>query len=247
MMRWQCTLFQQVWPAVVVLASVALGLAMQADPLLGQDEERIPTVAAGTPAVLFPVQAARPTAGGAWPGGALNENDVLETLEAEFEFAFGEEDDAVSWVLPDAAVRRLRSNPTIGVDPYRVAYHGLLRKPKKEEQIYEPLHTQLRHVAALFDARIVVLPLLVWYERAEELDEEGELADDEEKEEAEQEDNPDASKEPQGRGVMLVAVIDIRRSTVLWHGEIRGELAPVSSSKLLTTLALAVADQLVPS
>ena len=241
MMRWRCTRFQQVWPAVVVSASVALGLAMQADPLLGQDEERIPTVAAGTPAVLFPVQAARPTAGGAWPGGALNEKDVLEKLEAEFEFAFGEEDDAVSWVLPDAVVRRLRSNPMIDVDPYRVAYHGLLRKPKKEEQIYEPLHTQLRYVAALFDARIVVLPLLVWYERAEELDEKGELVDDDEKEEA------DAETEPQGRGVMLVAVIDIRRSSVLWHGEIRGELAPVSSSKLLTTLALAVADQLVPS
>jgi len=245
-MRWRSNRFHQVWSTAAVSVIMALGLMTQANPLAGQDDERIPTVAAGTPAVLFPVQAARPTAGGAWPGGALNEKDVLETLEAEFEFAFGEEEDAVTWVLPDAAVRRLRNNPMIDVDPYRVAYHGLLRKPKKEEQIYEPLHTQLRHVAALFDARIVVLPLLVWYERSEELDEEGELAEDADEEGAEQEADPDAEPE-EGRAVMLIAVIDIRRSSVLWHGEIRGALAAATSSKLLTTLALAVADQLVPS
>ncbi len=245
-MRLRLNGFHQMWSTAAVSAVMALGLSALASPLSAQDDERIPTVAAGTPAVLFPVQAARPTAGGAWPGGALNEKDVLETLDAEFKFAFGEEEDAVTWVLPDAVVRRLRSNPMIDVDPYRVAYHGLLRKPKKEEQIYEPLHTQLRHVAALFDARIVVLPLLVWYERSEELDEEGDLAEDADEGDAEQEADPDAKPE-EGRAVMLVAVIDIRRSSVLWHGEIRGTVAEVTSSKLLTTLALAVADQLVPS
>lgn len=272
--RWRRTGDGRAGPAVVSVGGAAILLLVIGPLGLGaQEGERIPTVPAGTPAVFFPVQAARPTAGGAWPGGARNEKEVLETLQAELDFAFGEEEDADSWALPHDVVGRLRRNPMIHVDPYRLAYHGLIREPKPEDQIYEPLHTQLRQVAALFNARIVVLPMLVWYE-PEPQDPEAEAQETEDSEAEGSPDEREAGSDPEagdapveadaaevgeqeaeataepvqkGRAVVLTAVIDVRRSAVLWHGEIRGAVAEPGSSLLLTTLALAVADQLVPS
>jgi hypothetical protein len=205
-----------------------------------QEDEPIPTVPPGTPAVLFPIQAALPTRGGAWPGGVSSEQEVLETLQAEISFAFGEERDAESWALPAEIERRLKQNPTLRVNPHRLAYQGLLRKPKKHDQIPEPLHSQMRQVAALFNARLVVLPMRVWY-KPEPLDEQGPARD----REGEPGDETSAP-EPLGRAVLLAAVIDTRRSAVLWHGEIEGAADTLDSSLLLTSLAFRLADHLIP-
>ncbi|WP_420461478.1 hypothetical protein [Candidatus Palauibacter sp.] len=183
--------------------------------------ERVPTLPNGVPVVVFPVQSAVPPAEGGWVGDTGSGRRAIDLLNAELAFAFGEEAGARSWALGPAVEARLARNPTIGVDPRRLAYHGLLRDPGRR-QLYEPLHTQLRQVASLFDARLVVLPLSVWYRRADRA--------------------PDA-----GRAVLLLAVIDVRRSAVLWHGTIEGRAADAASPAALTTLALRVADQLVPS
>ena len=173
--------------------------------------ERVPTLPNGVPVVVFP----------GWVGDTWSGRRAIDLLNAELAFAFGEEAGARSWALGPAVEARLARNPTIGVDPRRLAYHGLLRDPGRR-QLYEPLHTQLRQVASLFDARLVVLPLSVWYRRADRA--------------------PDA-----GRAVLLLAVIDVRRSAVLWHGTIEGRAADAASPAALTTLALRVADQLAPS
>ncbi|WP_419167301.1 hypothetical protein [Candidatus Palauibacter sp.] len=47
--------------------------------------------------------------------------------------------------------------------------------------------------------------------------------------------------------MLLLAVIDVRRSAVLWHGTIEGRAADAASPAALTTLALRVAGQLAPS
>lgn len=211
---------------------VGLALAIQVLPAHAQDPERVPTIPAGTPAVLLPLQSTIPTAGGAWIGGATSERETIELLNAELEFAFGEEEGAGSWAFAEVVEARLERNPMIKVDPRRLAYHGLLREPKPYEQIYEPLHSQLRQVAALFDARIVVLPLNVSYRGPTE----------EERLAAES-----AGRAPVGRAVMLTAIIDVRRSAVLWHGHIEGDAAEATSRASLTTLALRAAGQLVPS
>ena len=203
-----------------------------AHPLTAQEEERVPTIPAGTPAVLLPLQSTLPTAGGAWPGGAASERETIGLLNAELAFAFGEEEGAASWAFADRVQDRLDRNPTIKVDPRRLAYHGLLREPEPHQQIYEPLHSQLRQVAALFDARIVVLPLNVSYRGPSE----------EERARAEA-----AGEEPLGRAIMLTAIIDVRRSAVLWHGYIEGAPAEATSRAALTSLALRAAGQLVPS
>ncbi len=54
-----------------------------------------------------------------------------------------------------------------------------------------------------------------------------------------------ASEETLGRAVLLLTLIDIRRSEVLWHGEVRGDPAPSDSSALFATLAERVAAWLV--
>jgi hypothetical protein len=222
---------------MALLATVGL-----ATDVAAQEDEPIPTVPPGTPAVLFPIQAALPTPGGAWPGGLTSEQEVLETLHAEISFAFGEERDAESWALPDELVRRLKRNPTLRVNPHRLAYQALLRKPQKHDQIPEPLHSQMRQVAALFNARLAVLPMRVWYE-PEPLDEVQQPArEPDESGDA----SPAAAPEASGRVVLLAAVIDTRRSAVLWHGKIEGGLEASDSSLLLTSLAFRLADHLIP-
>jgi len=219
-----------------------------AAPGIAQEDVRVPTVPAGTPAVLFPVQAVRPTTGGVWPGGGTTDRATLERLDAEIQFAFDEEPSAGNWALPDDVARRLRRNPMVKVDPYQLAYHGLVRKPKSTDQIYEPLHSQLRQVAALFNARIVVLPMLVWYEPGAPL--EAKYEDDEEEEGRGSGDPSEDAEEKDagsyGRAVMLTAIIDTRRSAVLWHGEIRGEPEDVRNGVLLSTLAFNTAHHLAP-
>lgn len=201
---------------------------------VAQEETRIPTIPAGVPAVFLPVQETRPTAGGAWLAGSVTDRAAIELLDAELAFAFGEERGAESWALPEDVSRRLERNPMVKIDPARLAYHGLLAPPKPNHQIYEPLHSQLRQIAALFNARIVVLPLVAYYQPPTQ---EERLAAQE----------AGSTGPLLGRAVLLTAVIDIRRSAVLWHGVISGDRAEATSRSSLTTLALAAARWLAPS
>lgn len=255
-------------PGAGVLAAVWL----MAAPRVGtaQDEEDVvPVIPAGVPVVVLPVQSAQPLPDGSWPGGAGSQTEVLETLAAELGFAFGEERGTRSWVSPAAVVDRARRNPALQVDPSQVAFRGLLRKPDERDQLYEPLHGQVRRVAALFGARLVVLPMAVWY-RPPEPDSASGGAGRAVASPAERADTAAASDTPAtegagkakgsdpspgaargaaapGRAVMLLALIDVRRSRVLWHGTIEGDPGEPGSPALLTTLALRVTGQLSPS
>lgn len=188
------------------------------------DAARAPSLPHGVPVVVLPVQSAAPASEGwaAVVGGAGSARAALDRLDAELAFAFGEEAGARHWSAGPAVEARVARNPTIAVDPRRLAYQGLLRDPGPRRQLHEPLHGQLRQVASLFDARLVVLPLAMGYGRAD----------------------PAAVA---GRAELLLAVIDVRRSAVLWHGRIVGGIADAASPHALTMLALQVADQLAPS
>lgn len=245
--------------ATIVGGALVTGALLTGAPAAAQDEESLPTATAGTPVVVLPLQSAWTTPGGAWPGGARNQAGTIEALQAELAFAFGELEGTEDFVLPHEVVDRARRNPLAKVEPRRLAYEGLIGEPEPTAQIYEPLHSQLRRLGALFDARLVVLPLRLWYEPAPPAaagagSGEGETAAASGAEPASggagaeggAASDPETAGAARGRAVLLFAVIDVRRSAVLWHGTMRGGLAEADSPSLLTSLAFRVARQLAP-
>lgn len=233
------------------LAATALFAVVAAQPAGAQDDRgRLPVIPSGVPVVVLPVQSVHPLLGGAWPGGGKTMQETLETLGAELAFALGEQRGAEAWVMPGDVVERASRNPVVQVDPTRLAYHALLWKPARRDQLSEPLHGQLRRLAALFGARIVALPLRVWYEPEPasgggETGGRGTLVGGAEG--TGPEGSPlKARAEPRGRAVLLLAIIDVRTSRVLWWGRIEGDLAEPRSRALLATLAHRVARQLAP-
>ncbi len=221
-------------------------------PAVSQELEPIPTFAPGGNAVLLPVQSVRPLPTGAYPGGTGSHRKARQTITAEFSFAFDEAEEGEGiWKLPSDVIEVMGRNPTLHVDPEHLAYQGLLSEPKdlRRYQIYEPLHGQLRKISAMFDTRHLVLPLQVSYEPLED-DAGAEPAGDSDPDGAERATgSADAAattrSEPMGRAVLLMALIDIRRSAVLWHGEVKGDPAPVDSSALFASLAARVAEWLI--
>jgi len=244
--------------AAAAMLPAAAMLAAAVTPLAAQQLDPIPTFAPGGNAVLLPVQSVKPLPTGAWPGGVRSHGQARKTVTAELTFAFQEaEEGSSTWALPPEIIDVMDRNPILHVDPEHLAYQSLLDKPKnlRRYQVYEPLHGQLRAIAAMFDTRHVALPLAVWYEPyvppdlmgedgGAESDREAESAGGREGSAAAEGDSV-ASEETLGRAVLLLTLIDIRRSEVLWHGEVRGDPAPIDSSALFATLAERVAAWLV--
>lgn len=223
-------------PKSVVLAALA-AVSAAATPASGQDTA--PRLPFGSAAVVLPVQASLPSPGGDWPGRTASADDARLTMDAELAFALRERRAARDWALPDDLRVRVERNPMTRVDPDRVAYQGLLAEPDRRDRIYEPLHTELRTLAALFDTRFVVLPLVLRSHPVAAI-------------------GADEDRPPGGvpacddgaraeRGELLLAIIDIRRSAVLWHGTVRGDAACPDAGGLLAGLAATVAGRLTES
>jgi hypothetical protein len=204
--------------------------------LAAQDPD-MPRFPFGTPVVFIPVQSVQPLPDGGWPGGAADEEEALRAMDAELQFALDGSRGAEDWALPSDVVRRVDRNPMLRMDPARLAYQGLLEKPDKREQIYEPLHGELRGITALFDTRYVVLPISLFVEVEPPA------------EDAPPPDSPaDLSPERADyRAHLLLAMIDIRSSTVVWWGEIVGEPGAADSPALTASLAERVAKAVAPS
>jgi hypothetical protein len=213
--------------AVATLALVGFA----SGPALAQDAgARFP---GGTVVVLVPVQAALPASGGAWPGNAATAEEAVRAMDAELEFALAERRGAADWAVPSSIRRRVSRNPVVDVDPDRLAYQGLIEAPDSREQIYEPLHGQLRTLAALFGTRYVILPVQLRVEPLSAEEAVGLASCGEE----------DAWQ----RAVLIVALIDIRRSAVMWHGDVAGPGACSGSGSSLAGLADVVARELAAS
>ncbi|HSM09432.1 MAG TPA: hypothetical protein VLA33_10505 [Gemmatimonadota bacterium] len=217
----------------------AAALTGAAIPAVAQDTA--PRLPFGSAAVVLPVQSTLPLPGGAWPGDAGSQQEALEAMDAELAFALAERRAAREWALPPDLRRRVERNPMIRVDPDRVAYQGLVARPDRREQIYEPLHGQLRALAALFGTRFVILPLRLRMAperdapQGSEAGSEGAGA------------TSCAGGQPPRRPELLLALIDIRRSAVLWHGTVQGRPGCPEDGGLLADLAASVARQLTES
>jgi len=151
-------------------------------------------------------------------------------MDAELEFALADRRGAENWALPSALRRRVGRNPILDVNPDRLAYQGLIKRPDARDQIYEPLHGQLRTLAALFGTRFLMLPLRLQVESIPlQGDSESEMCGED--------------AEPQ-RALLLMALIDIRRSAVIWHGSVPGGHVCPESGALLASLAAVIAREI---
>lgn len=222
--------------SALVLAAALAGAAV---PAVAQDTA--PRLPFGSVAVVLPVQSSLPLPGGAWPGDAASQQDALRALDAELAFALAERRAAGNWALPPDLRRRVERNPMIKVDPDRVAFQGLIARPDRREQIYEPLHGELRALAALFGTRFVILPL-----RLRMAPEQGTPQAEEAGSEAVATTSCGGGQAPR-RPELLLALIDIRRSAVLWHGTVQGRAGCPEDGGLLAELAASVARQLTES
>jgi hypothetical protein len=191
----------------------------------------------GTTVVLVPVQSTLPLDDGSWPGMARTEEDALRAMDAELEFAFGERRAAEDWVLPSELRRTMERNPSFDIKPDRMAYSPLLVPIDHRKYIPEPLASELRALAALFDTRYVVVPVRLTVETE---------STDEGRSGSEVAYGGGDAVAPAQRAYLLTAMIDIRRSDVLWLGEFTGDPGTSDSGSLLATLANAIAAQLAP-
>lgn len=232
------------------LLSVAVGLALAlalapgfASPLPAQEDAgRIPRPSAGVPTLLMPVQRTEPLPDGAWPAGAQSRRDLLGRMDAELSFALEGDERAGAWTSPRGVRRLAGRNPLLDVDPRHLAVDAL---PEAGEKLPGPLHGQLRGLAALADARFVILPVRLVYRReadgrrpcpwrrAEERGEEAGGA------------GPDAAEAAAGRAILCLAVVDVRSTRILWRGQLAGPPSEPDAPDLLARLAERVTELLV--
>jgi hypothetical protein len=166
--------------------------------------------------IVAPAFRLRETDALGWTAQIPRSRDYLKSLDDELLFALGERGLKTQWVYPADLVRSMRGNPTYAIDPYTLAAEPL-RNPdvKVGAKLSDPLATQLRTLVALQDARAVMLPVEVRFEK---------------------------DKSGQGIAILRLAVLDGRLGEVRWVSEVRSDPSPTFSRALLASLASRVAD-----
>jgi hypothetical protein len=120
------------------------------------------------------------------------------------------------WVFPADLARAAKRNPTYAVDPYALAAEPLrASNVAPETKLREPLASQIRTMIALHDARVVLLPVELRFEK---------------------------DRTGQGIAVLRLALLDGRLSEVRWVGEVRSEPAATLSPTVLSSLATHLGD-----
>jgi hypothetical protein len=152
----------------------------------------------GQRVVVAPALAVREGDPAGWAARIPRLREFLRVLDDEIAAALAERGLGQAWVFPDQLWRGHSRNPSLGVDPYRLATQPLrATKLAIGERVAEPLASQLRTLVALHDARLVLLPVEVFFE----IDRAGGA----------------------GRTALRLALVDARTAEVRWAGEVRGE------------------------
>src|SRR5690606_25720825 len=136
--------------------------------------------------------------------------------DAELAFVLGERGLGALWTTAAAARRMAARNPGMGLEP------GALPLPPARQlergMILEPLAGQLRALAALADARYVVLPTALHLAA------------------------PAANGGPAGGATLRLLLVDVRAAQILWAGATQPAEVEASSPALGATIASRFAD-----
>ncbi|MDB4883083.1 MAG: hypothetical protein JWL95_1849 [Gemmatimonadetes bacterium] len=151
-----------------------------------------------------------------WSAQIPRTREYLKTLDDEIAFVLAERGLKTQWVYPADLLRSMRGNPTYAIDPYTLAADPL-RNPdvKAGAKLSDPLVTQLRTLVALQDARAVLLPVELRFEK---------------------------DKSGQGIAILRLALLDGRLGEVRWINDVKSDPSPTFSRALLASLAGHVAD-----
>lgn len=181
----------------------------------------------GVPLLILPVQSVSPAPSGMMPGGAASRSEARSRATAELAFAVSESEGTESWIGPSTITDRAEKNPLLDADPVRLPVTGLDRVEVGKGRVPDPLHGQLRGLAALTGARLVLIPTRLTYEAA--ADSAGATEDGGE----------EASRRipPPGRATFHVTLLDTRAGRVLWRGQVHGNAASAGSSAAVATAA----------
>ena len=127
-----------------------------------------------------------------------------------------------SWVLADDLARTARRNPMYATNPTDIRAGDAVRflERKRDENIPEPVASQLRTLAGFHDARYALIPVEVRFEAG--------------------------SATGTGRAVVRMAVLDVRGSRLVFIGDITGADAADYNPALVVALARRFADLVVP-
>ena len=181
----------------------------------------------GERVVLVPSQRLREAGTLGWTSAAAQPREYLASLDDEIAAALAERGVGRTWVMPADVARSARRNPTYSTDPYALAVGPLepgRRAPPRDAPLAEPLASELRAIVALGDARYVIVPVELRFERLS-----GAGADT-----------------TAGRAVLRVALVDARASQVRWLGEVASDPAPAFSLALAAGVASRLADLIAP-
>ena len=151
-----------------------------------------------------------------WSAQIPRSREYLKTLDDEIAYVLAERGLKTQWAYPADLVRSMRGNPTYAIDPYTLAADPL-RNPDVQAgaKLSDPLVTQLRTLVALQDARAVLMPVELRFEK---------------------------DKSGQGIAVLRVALLDGRLGEVRWVSDVRSDPSPTFSRSLLASLAGHLAD-----
>lgn len=207
-------------------ARAALGAVLVVSASSAAAQERRPAVGYGVPLLVVPVQSVSPAPGGMLPGGPASPAEARSRATAELDFAVRESDGTESWVGPARITEQAAENPLLKADPVRLPVGGLERVEVGKGRVPDPLHGQLRSLAALTEARLVLVPTRLSYQTP--ADSVGAGSGEDGKEAAEPIPEP-------GRAVIHATLLDIRAGRVLWRGQVHGAAAPVGSPAAVAT------------
>jgi hypothetical protein len=156
-----------------------------------------------------------------WAARIPRLREFLRILDDEIAAALADRGLGQAWVFPDQLWRGHSRNPSLGVDPYRLATQPLRgARLAPGDWIAEPLASQLRTLVAVHDARLVLVPVEVWFD----IDRGG----------------------TSGRTALRLALIDARLAQVRWSGEVKaGRVSTDADRAQLADVAGRVANLVV--
>ena len=141
---------------------------------------------------------------------------MMAALDSAIERALSERGFRTSWTYPPALARSARRNAGYVSDPYALAGERLRFGVRQmDEQLKEPLASQLRSITAVTDARFALFPVELRFEK---------LTDG------------------RARPVLRLALLDTRGASIRWMGDVRGAASNDINQTMLESVAFALAD-----